>query len=120
MLPVTDPHFIPPSNATLSFARTLDASNAASLLPEFIGTGAVDMPVTAVAHSSFFSNSGNGAGMVLTSASATVTLQYWYIPTPASVPEPSSLILLGLGAGIALLAGRWRRRAVGPAGSDRA
>jgi hypothetical protein len=118
-LPVTDPHYIPPSNVQLSLARTLDASNAASLLPEFIGTGLADLPITAVAHSSFYSSSGNGGGMVLTSAGATVTLQYWYIPSAASLPEPSSLILLGLGAGITFLAVGRRRCPAGPARRDR-
>jgi PEP-CTERM motif len=117
LLPVTDPHFIPPSVATLSLSRSLDASNAAALLPLFTGTGTIELPATAVAFSSFYSDSGNGGGVVLTKASATVTLQYEYL---ASVPEPSSLILLGLGVGITFLASRRRRPAAGPAPSDRA
>ena len=117
-LPDTDPHFIPPSNATLSFTNSLDASSSASLMAQFIGTGSIDMPLTAVAHSSFFSSSGNGGGVVLTSASATVTLQYLY--TPSIVPEPSGLTLLGLGAGVGLLAAVRGRRAARPAEGDRA
>jgi hypothetical protein len=112
-LPITDPHFIPPSNAELSFARTLEASNAGSLFPQFIGTGTIDMPVTAIAYSSFYSDSGNGGGLVRTTASATVTLQYLYV-----IPEPSGLILLGLGVGITLVAARRHRRAGCLARSD--
>jgi hypothetical protein len=116
MLPVTDPHFIPPSIVTLSLALTLDATRA-SLLREFIGTRTINLPGEAVANSSFYSSSGNGSGLVLTSAGATVTIQYQY--NPAAIPEPSGLILLGLGAGLGLLAaGRGRRTAL-PAANDR-
>jgi hypothetical protein len=117
-LPVTDPHFIPPSNANLSFTRTLDASDAASLMAQFIGTGTINMPLTAIAHSSFYSSSGNGGGIVLTSASGTVTLQYQYTPF-AVVPEPSGLFLLVLGAGLGLLAAGRVRHTARPAVNDR-
>lgn len=119
-LPVTDPNFIPPSNATLSLTNTLDASNAASMLAQFIGTGTIDMPLTAVADSSFYSSSGNGGGVVLTSASGTVTVQYLYTPAVSITPEPSGLILLGLGAGLGLLAACRTRRAARRAEGDRA
>ena len=118
LLPVNDPNFIPPSIATLSFTNTLDASNEASLIPQFIGMGLVDIPVSSVANSSFYSSSGNGGGFVRTSASATVTVQYLY--TPSIIPEPSGLILLGLGAGLGLLAAGRTRRAARPAEGDRA
>lgn len=113
MLPVTDPHYIAPSNATLSLSRSLDSSDApSSLLSQFVGTGTIGMPFTAVAHSSFYSDTANGGGMVLTSADATVTVQYWYSPpAPASIPEPSSVILLGLGSGLAAVAAVRHRRA---------
>ena len=124
MLPATDPHFIPPRHAQLSFARTLDTSSAASLLRQFIGSGTIDLPLMAIAYSSFSSHNGNGSGVVLTSASATVTLQYEYAPPPTPTdftpaPEPSGLLVLGLGAGIRFLAA-WRdRRAAGRARSNR-
>jgi hypothetical protein len=114
MLPVTDPHFIPPSSVTLSISRTLDASTA-SLLAQFIGKGTINLSDTAQAFSSFYSNSGNGAGRVITSAGATVTVQYTY----SIIPEPSGLILQGLGAGFLLLAARRSCRAARPAVSDR-
>jgi hypothetical protein len=116
LLPVTDPHFIPPSNATLSFSTTLDASNSPSLFGQFIGTGTIAMPVTAEAQSSFYSSSGNGGGLVLTSADAVVTIQYQYTPfaPPFVSPEPSGLVLLGLGAGLGLLAAGRARRAARP------
>jgi hypothetical protein len=117
-LPPSNPNFIAPTSATLSFATTLDAANSPSLFGQFIGTRTIDLPVTAVAHSSFFSSSGNGAGIVLTSASATVTIQYQYTPFEV-VPEPSGLILLGLGVGLGLLAVRRGRRTAGPTAGDR-
>jgi hypothetical protein len=118
LLPVTDPHFIPPTMTQQSYSRTLDASNALALLATFIGTGLIDLPITATAFSSFFTDSGNGGGAVLTKASATATVQYLY--TAAAIPEPSSAILLALGSGGGLLTSRLRRRAAHPAESDRA
>lgn len=106
LLPVTNPNFIPPTITEQSYSRTLDPANAASLFSDFIGKGTVDLPVTATAFSSFFSDSGNGGGTVLTKANATVTIQYLFSP----VPEPSSAILLGLGIGIGILATKLRRR----------
>lgn len=119
MLPDTSPNFIPPNNVGLSLSTTLDSSNAASLLSQFVGTGNVDLPITAMAFSSFYSNSGNGSGEVLTTASATVTLQYQYQPIITSIPEPSSLILLGLGMSLGLLACCLHHRAASPARTDR-
>jgi hypothetical protein len=110
-LPDTNPNYIAPSSVQLSLSRTLDAANAASLLPDFIGTGKIDLPISANAYSSFYSDSGNGGGVVRTSASATVTLQYWYTAFgPQSIPEPSSFVLLGLGTGLVALAARRRGR----------
>jgi hypothetical protein len=108
MLPSTDPHFIAPSIATLSLSRTIDSSEPA-LFAQFIGKDTIDLRATAVAFSSFYSNSGNGGGLVRTTANAIVTIQYQY------VPEPSGLILLGLGAGLLLLARQQCRRATCPA-----
>jgi hypothetical protein len=109
LLPVTNPNFIPPTITNLSYPLTLEA-NAGSLFSDFIGTGTVDLPVTATAFSSFYSSSGNGSGAVFTTANATVTIQYVY-SSVSSVPEPSSAILLGLGiVGISILATRLRRR----------
>lgn len=104
MLAITDPHYIPPDDVTLSLARAINASNDPALLAQFIGTGSVDLPVTAVAHSSFFSDSGNGGAAVITKADATVTVQYFYTPAAGTptVPEPSGLVLLALGAGMGL------------------
>ena len=107
LLPITDPHYISPTMTQQSYQRTLDTSNASLLLPDFIGTGKVDLPLTATAFSSFFSSSGNGGGGVLTKANATVTIQYAY----TVVPEPSSAILAILGIGTSLLACQLRRRA---------
>ena len=104
---VTNPNYIQPAIANLSYTRTVEA-NAGSLFSDFIGTGTIGMPVTATAFSSYFSNSGNGDGTVRTTANATVTIQYLF--SPVSVPEPSSAILLGLGIGIGILATRLRRR----------
>jgi hypothetical protein len=106
MLPITSPNYIPPTMTEQTFSLTLTAANAPSLFSDFIGTGMVDLPVTATAFSSFFSSSGNGGGAVITKASATVTIQYHL----ASIPEPSSVILLGLGISICLLANRLRCR----------
>jgi len=118
LLPINDPHFIPPNETQLSVSRTLDLSNAASLLSQFIGAGTTPLFVSSTAFSSFFSDSGNGGGVVLTRASATLTLQYRY--TPAAVPEPWSVIHLGLGMSLVFLVSRFRPRAARPAGSDRA
>jgi hypothetical protein len=117
-LPVTSPNYIAPSIATLSLSITLDNSNLASLMSEFVGTGTFGLPITANANSSFYSNSGNGSGILRTSASATVSVQYLY--TPSIVPEPSGLTLLGLGAGVGLLAAGRGRRAARPAEGDQA
>ena len=62
LLPIHDPHFIQPIVTTQSYSRTLDATNAGTLLPSFIGMGQVDLPLTATAYSSFYSDSGNGGG----------------------------------------------------------
>lgn len=112
---VTDPNFIPPSEATFSLNRTIDAS-AISLMSEFIGKGTVDLPVTAAAFSSFYSDSGNGSGAVTTNAGATVTVRYFFIP------EPSGLILLGtaIGFGFVVFGRRLRGRAAHPTGNSRA
>lgn len=107
MVPVTSPYYIPPSNATISLSTTLSASDSASLFASFIGTGTIGLPVTADAHSSFYTSSGNGGGVVLTSADAIVTVQYEYTPfVPFVSPEPSGLLLLGLGAGLGMIAAR--------------
>jgi len=110
LLPITNPNFIAPTITQESFTRTLTAGDSPSLFSEFIGTGTVDLPVTATAFSSFFSSSGNGGGAVQTKANAIVTLQYGF----SSVPEPSSVFLLGLGIGVSFLASRLRRRATRP------
>lgn len=108
---VTNPNYISPDQATFSFSTTIGASEG-SLLSEFLGTGTVSLPVTAIAHSSFYSDSGNGGGAVMTSAGATVTVQYLYSVRPAfTTPEPSGLILLGTAAGAGLVGFRRRRRA---------
>jgi hypothetical protein len=118
-LPVTDPHFIPPNNVTLSLSTTLDPSSSSSLFSEFSGTGSVDLPISATAFSSFYSDTGNGSGMVATTASAIVTVQYKYTPIINSVPEPSGLILLGLGIGLGILARRMHHLTAGSARTDR-
>lgn len=107
LLPVTSPNYIAPTMTEQSFALGLTASSAPSLFSDFIGTGQVDLPVTASAFSSFFTSSGNGGGAVLTAANAQVTVQYEYLAAPV-VPEPSSGILLGLGIGFSALASRYR------------
>jgi PEP-CTERM motif len=117
LLPITDPHFIPPNNVGLSVSRTLDASNAGSLFSLFVGTGNVNLPITATDFSSYYSNTGNGGGIVRTTVDATVTLQYQY--TPSAIPEPSSLILLGLGVSLGLLARGLHHRAAYPDRTNR-
>jgi hypothetical protein len=102
LLPITNPNFISPTITQQSFSRTLTDSNALSLFSDFIGTGNVDLPITATAFSSFYSSSGNGGGAVFTKGNATVTVQYLF----TSIPEPSSVIILGLGIGISFLARR--------------
>ena len=110
LLPITNPNFIPPTITQQTFSRTLTVGDSPSLFSEFIGTGTVDLPVSATAFSSYFSSSGNGGGAVMTTANAIVTIQFGF----ASVPEPSSVFLLGLGIGISFLASRLRRRAACP------
>jgi hypothetical protein len=108
LLPITDPNFIPPTITQQSFSRTLDPTNAGLLFSDFLGTGTVDLRVTATAFSSFFSDSGNGGGAVLTAGQATVTLQYRYLQ--AVVPEPSTVLLLGQGAALGVIVWCIRRR----------
>lgn len=116
LFPISNPHYIPPTETTSTFTITLTAANAPALFSEFIGTGKVDLPVTATAYSSFYSSTGNGGGAVLTKANAVVSLQFGYF----AVPEPSSAILLGLGIGVSVLASsRLRCRAAGAPGTDR-
>jgi len=105
LLPIDDPNYISPTMTDQSYSRILDAANAGSLLAGFIGTSKVDLPLTATAFSSFFTDSGNGGGVVLTKATATITIQYLY----AAVPEPSSAILASIGVGTSMLAGLIRR-----------
>jgi hypothetical protein len=104
LLPDTSPNFIEPTITKQSFSLGLTAANAPSLFSDFIGTGSVDLPVTATAFSSFFSSSGNGGGAVLTKANAVVTVQYSYLEAQVIIPEPSSAILLALGIGISYFA----------------
>jgi hypothetical protein len=103
-LPVTDPHYVPPSVTEQSFSRSLVSSDSPSLFSDFIGMGSVHLPVTANSFSSFYSSSGNGGGAVLTKAKATVLIQYEF--TPFSVPEPTSVLLLGVGVAGILVARR--------------
>ncbi len=101
LLPINDPHFIPPTMTEQSFSRTLNDSNASSVFSDFIGSGSVSLPITATAFSSFFTSSGNGGGAVLTKANAAVSIQYGYAPN--AIPEPSSVILLTIGLGLGTL-----------------
>jgi len=112
----SDPLLLPPEDAKLDLTRTLGPSDT-SLLQQFIGTSDIQLPTNAFAHSSFYSDTGNGFGQVITSASATVKVQYIY--TPFAIPEPSGLVLLGLGAGLGLLAVGRRHRVPCPGASDR-
>jgi hypothetical protein len=111
LLPLTSPNYIPPTVTEQSFQRTLTAADSASLFKEFIGNGTFDLPVTATAFSSFYSNTGNGGGGVLTTASASVSIQYNFQIAPESVPEPPGVFLLGLGAGLLFFGSRRGRRA---------
>jgi hypothetical protein len=95
MLPITDPNFIPPTMTEQTHSSSLTASNAGSVFTEFIGTGTIDLPVTATANSSMYCR-GNGGGGVLSAANAIVTVQYNF----SAIPEPSSVILLATGIGI--------------------
>jgi hypothetical protein len=116
MLPITNPNYIPPTMTQQSYSLTLTNSNAPSLFSDFIGTGNVDLPVTATAFSSFYTSSGNGDGVVLTEANAVVTVQYVFTSV---LPEPSSAIVLGLGIGISFLAVSLHYRVTRPSKSDR-
>jgi hypothetical protein len=117
LFPITNPNYIPPTITTQSFSRTLTAADASSLFEDFIGTGKVELPVTASAFSSFYSSSGNGGGAVLTTGNAVVTIQFAFSPP---VPEPSSIILLGLGIGLgALTLSRRHRRQASAKERDR-
>jgi hypothetical protein len=107
MLPITNPNFIPPTVTSQTLSLTLNSALDPSLFSSFIGTGHVDLPITATAFSSFYSSSGNGGGAVLTTANGVVTVQYVY--SPAAVPEPSSAILLALGIGATFAAYRYRK-----------
>jgi hypothetical protein len=89
-------NYIPPTNTSQTIPLNLTAASAPSLFSDFIGTGNIDLPVSASAFSSFYSSSGNGGGAVLTYARAVVTVQYVYL---SAIPEPSSAILLALGIG---------------------
>jgi hypothetical protein len=100
MLPITDPNFIPPTMTEQTYSRSLTASNAGSVFSEFIGTGTIDLPVTATANSSMYSSSGNGSGGVLTKANAIVSVHYDF----SAIPEPSSAMLLASGIGICCVA----------------
>jgi PEP-CTERM motif len=108
LLPITDPHFIPPTVTQQSFSRSLTSIDAPSLISDFIGTGSVDLPVTATAFSSFYSSTGNGGGAVLTKADATVLIQYEYLPFGPQelTPEPASFLLLGVGFAVIIVARR--------------
>ncbi len=111
LLPITNSHFIPPTQTEQSLSLTLTAANNGSLFNDFIGRNTVDLPVLATGDSSFYSSSGNGSGEVLTSANATLSIQFVY--TASGIPEPSSVILLGLGIGLTLLAAHCRRARAG-------
>jgi hypothetical protein len=112
LLPIASPDFIQPTVTQQSFSRTVTSSGAPLLFSAFIGTGTVNLPVTATAFSSFYSSSGNGGGAVFTEANAVVTIDYSYIAAQqitSPTPEPATIILLGLGIGITLAARKLRR-----------
>jgi hypothetical protein len=110
LLPITNPHFIPPTVTQQTLSLTLTAAGAPSLFSEFVGAGKVGLPVDATANSSFYSSTGNGTGEVLTTANASVQIQYVF--TPLVIPEPSSAILLSLGIVVTVVAcRRFPRRA---------
>jgi hypothetical protein len=108
LLPITDPHFIPPTVSQQTFTRSLSSSDSLSLFSDFIGSGSIGLPVTATAFSSFFSSSGNGGGAVLTAANASVTIQYQYLGAQQIVPEPSSVLLLSVGIAAIVVARQLR------------
>ena len=87
---------------------TTDATNKnfAAIAPYFLGSGTVDLPVTAIATSGF-QGSANVSFTSDASAGATATVTVNYLvdasptpspsPSPAPVSEPASVALLGLG-----------------------
>jgi hypothetical protein len=105
------PHTITmPTNTSNNSVPPVTLTSAADLAL-FTQSGPGDLliglPVTARAHSSFTSSTGNGFGSVATKASATINVSYTY----ESTPEPSTLLVLGLGTAGLAYAQRRRRSA---------
>jgi len=107
LLDPSDPNYISPTMTEHSFTRVLDASNAGTLPAQFIGNGRVDLSLTAMAFSSFYSDSGNGGGTVLTRANASVTIQYLY--SARAIPEPAASVLATIGIGTSFVVCLLRR-----------
>jgi hypothetical protein len=108
-LPSSSPFYLAPAVSEQSSSATLTAP---ADLARFVGTGTINLPVSASAFSRFTTDSGNGDGQITTSGTADMTVTYTYHQAqPQVIPEPATMALWALGALGALRLRRLTRRA---------